>query len=319
MTKKITLLLIILITSIKTYSQEYVEVLRASDNNILVNPALAGIDGRNSLTILDTRSLRGSRFNSALSYASASFRMTDNMIYCPAPGYFSTNSGRRSSQRITNNHFQTSFDLLNYSNDIFRRLSAGMTLGYRQQLNREMNIMFAMKTSISQDKFNLLAWDTSDPLYQNWSNGGFKQTIFGLTPGVTIYTRNFLIGLTKKIGLTGEEKYSYQEGKFDPFGNATIATLSYDLPVGGSVLSLSGNYVIIDDEPNFYSFGAKIPLSESISIMGGSRDLVEIFGGVSLNFYGNTSLEVFINNFIGDSVRNNVPIYSIRLKAFDIF
>ena len=319
MTKKITLLLIILITSVKTYSQEYVEVLRASDNNILVNPALAGIDGRNSLTILDTRSLRGSRFNSALSYASASFRMTDNMIYCPAPGYFSTNSGRRSSQRITNNHFQTSVDLLNYSNDIFRRLSAGLTLGYRQQLNREMNIMFAMKTSISQDKFNLLAWDTSDPLYQNWSNGGFKQTIVGLTPGVTIYTRNFLIGLSTKIGLTGEEKYSYQEGKFDPFGNATIATVSYDLPVGGSVLSLSGNYVIIDDEPNFYSFGAKIPLSESISIMGGSRDLVEIFGGVSLNFYGNTSLEVFINNFIGDSVRNNVPIYSIRLKAFDIF
>ena len=319
MTKKITLLLIILITSINSYSQEYVEVLRASDNNILVNPALAGIDGRNSLTILDTRSLRGSRFNSALSYASASFRMTDNMIYCPAPGYFSTNSGRRSSQRITNNHFQTSVDLLNYSNDIFRRLSAGLTLGYRQQLNREMNIMFAMKTSISQDKFNLLAWDTSDPLYQNWSNGGFKQTIVGLTPGVTIYTRNFLIGLSTKIGLTGEEKYSYQEGKFDPFGNATIATLSYDLPVGGSVLSLSGNYVIIDDEPNFYSFGAKIPLSESISIMGGSRDLVEIFGGVSLNFYGNTSLEVFINNFIGDSVRNNVPIYSIRLKAFDIF
>tara|TARA_B100001057_G_scaffold240165_1_gene240560 strand:- start:23084 stop:24043 length:960 start_codon:yes stop_codon:yes gene_type:complete len=319
MTKKITLLLIILITSIKTYSQEYVEVLRASDNNILVNPALAGIDGRNSITILDTRSLRGSRFNSALSYASASFRMTDNMIYCPAPGYFSTNSGRRSSQRITNNHFQTSFDLLNYSNDIFRRLSAGMTLGYRQQLNRDMNIMFAMKTSISQDKFNLLAWDTSDPLYQNWSNGGFKQTIFGLTPGVTIYTRNFLIGLSTKIGLTGEEKYSYQEGKFDPFGNATIATVSYDLPVGGSVLSLSGNYVIIDDEPNFYSFGAKIPLSESISIMGGSRDLVEIFGGLSLNFYGNTSLEVFINNFIGNSVRNNVPIYSIRLKAFDIF
>ena len=319
MIKKITLLLIILITSVKTYSQEYVEVLRASDNNILVNPALAGIDGRNSLTILDTRSLRGSRFNSALSYASASFRMTDNMIYCPAPGYFSTNSGRRSSQRITNNHFQTSVDLLNYSNDIFRRLSAGLTLGYRQQLNREMNIMFAMKTSISQDKFNLLAWDTSDPLYQNWSNGGFKQTIFGLTPGVTIYTRNFLIGLSTKIGLTGEEKYSYQEGKFDPFGNATIATVSYDLPVGGSVLSLSGNYVIIDDEPNFYSFGAKIPLSESISIMGGSRDLVEIFGGVSLNFYGNTSLEVFINNFIGDSVRNNVPIYSIRLKAFDIF
>tara|TARA_B100002019_G_C21270869_1_gene602207 strand:- start:2301 stop:3260 length:960 start_codon:yes stop_codon:yes gene_type:complete len=319
MIKKIKLLLFIFITSYYSQAQEYVEILRASDNNILVNPALAGIDGRNSLTLLDTRSLRGSRFNSALSYASASFRMTDNMIYCPAPGYFSTNSGRRSSQRITNNHFQTSVDLLNYSNDIFRRLSAGAVFGYRQQLNREMNVMFAMKASVSQDKFDLLAWDTSDPLYQNWANSGFKQTTFGLTPGVTIYTRNFLIGLSTKIGLTSEEKYSFQEGKFDPFGNATIATLSYDLPVGGSVLSLSGNYVIIDDEPNFYSFGAKIPLSESISIMGGSRDLVEVFGGISLNFYGNTSLEIFINNFIGDSVRNNVPIYSIRLKAFDIF
>lgn len=319
MIKKIKLLLFIFITSYYSHAQEYVEILRASDNNILVNPALAGIDGRNSLTLLDTRSLRGSRFNSALSYASASFRMTDNMIYCPAPGYFSTNSGRRSSQRITNNHFQTSVDLLNYSNDIFRRLSAGAVFGYRQQLNREMNVMFAMKASVSQDKFDLLAWDTSDPLYQNWANSGFKQTTFGLTPGVTIYTRNFLIGLSTKIGLTSEEKYSFQEGKFDPFGNATIATLSYDLPVGGSVLSLSGNYIIIDDEPNFYSFGAKIPLSESISIMGGSRDLVEVFGGISLNFYGNTSLEIFINNFIGDSVRNNVPIYSIRLKAFDIF
>ena len=319
MIKKIKLLLFIFITSYYSHAQEYVEILRASDNNILVNPALAGIDGRNSLTLLDTRSLRGSRFNSALSYASASFRMTDNMIYCPAPGYFSTNSGRRSSQRITNNHFQTSVDLLNYSNDIFRRLSAGAVFGYRQQLNREMNVMFAMKASVSQDKFDLLAWDTSDPLYQNWANSGFKQTTFGLTPGVTIYTRNFLIGLSTKIVLTSEEKYSFQEGKFDPFGNATIATLSYDLPVGGSVLSLSGNYVIIDDEPNFYSFGAKIPLSESISIMGGSRDLVEVFGGISLNFYGNTSLEIFINNFIGDSVRNNVPIYSIRLKAFDIF
>ena len=319
MINKIKLLLFIFITSYFSHAQEYVEILRASDNNILVNPALAGIDGRNSLTLLDTRSLRGSRFNSALSYASASFRMTDNMIYCPAPGYFSTNSGRRSSQRITNNHFQTSVDLLNYSNDIFRRLSAGAVFGYRQQLNREMNVMFAMKASVSQDKFDLLAWDTSDPLYQNWANSGFKQTTFGLTPGVTIYTRNFLIGLSTKIGLTSEEKYSFQEGKFDPFGNATIATLSYDLPVGGSVLSLSGNYVIIDDEPNFYSFGAKIPLSESISIMGGSRDLVEVFGGISLNFYGNTSLEIFINNFIGDSVRNNVPIYSIRLKAFDIF
>ena len=317
--KKFLILFISFFTTLTSFSQEYVEILRASDNNILVNPALSGIDGRNSLTILDTRSLRGSRFNSALSYASASFRMTDNMIYCPAPGYFSNNSGRRSSQRITNKHFQTSIDLLNYSNDIFRRLSAGLTFGYRQQLNRDMNVMFAMKASFSQDKFNLLAWDTSDPLYQNWLNNGFKQSLFGLTPGITVYTRNFLVGISSKIALTSEEKYSYQEGKFDPFGNATIATVSYDVPIGESILSLSGNYVIIDDEPNFYSFGAKIPLSGNISVMGGSRDLVEVFAGVALNFYDKTSIEIFINNFIGDNVRNNVPIYSIRLKAFDIF
>ena len=317
--KKFVILFLSFFTFLTSYSQEYVEILRASDNNILVNPALSGIDGRNSLTILDTRSLRGSRFNSALSYASASFRMTDNMIYCPAPGYFSSNSGTRNSQRITNNHFQTSIDLLNYSNDIFRRLSAGLTFGYRQQLNREMNVMFAMKASFSQDKFNHLAWDTSDPLYQNWSNSGFKQSLFGITPGITVYTRNFLIGISSKVALTSEEKYSYQEGKFDPFGNATIATVSYDVPIGESILSLSGNYVIIDDEPNFYSFGAKIPLSGNISVMGGSRDLVEVFAGVALNFYDKTSIEIFINNFIGDNVRNNVPIYSIRLKAFDIF
>ena len=319
MMKKFVILFFSFLTFLTSYSQEYVEILRASDNNILVNPALSGIDGRNSLTILDTRSLRGSRFNSALSYASASFRMTDNMIYCPAPGYFSSNNGTRNSQRITNNHFQTSIDLLNYSNDIFRRLSAGLTFGYRQQLNRDMNVMFAMKASFSQDKFNLLAWDTSDPLYQNWSNNGFKQSLFGITPGITLYTRNFLIGISSKVALTSEEKYSYQEGKFDPFGNATIATVSYDVPIGESILSLSGNYVIIDDEPNFYSFGAKIPLSGNISVMGGSRDLVEVFAGVALNFYDKTSIEIFINNFIGDNVRNNVPIYSIRLKAFDIF
>ena len=59
MIRKITILLLLLISSYNSYAQEYVEVLRASDNNILVNPALAGIDGRNSLTILDTRSLRG--------------------------------------------------------------------------------------------------------------------------------------------------------------------------------------------------------------------------------------------------------------------
>lgn len=317
--KKFVILFLSFFTFLNSYSQEYVEILRASDNNILVNPALSGIDGRNSLTILDTRSLRGSRFNSALSYASASFRMTDNMIYCPAPGYFSSNNGTRNSQRVTNNHFQTSIDMLNYSNDIFRRLSAGLTFGYRQQLNRDMNVMFAMKASFSQDKFNLLAWDTSDPLYQNWSNNGFKQSLFGITPGITLYTRNFLIGISSKVALTSEEKFSYQEGKFDPFGNATIATLSYDVPIGESILSLSGNYVIIDDEPNFYSFGAKIPLSGNISVMGGSRDLVEVFAGVALNFYDKTSIEIFINNFIGDNVRNNVPIYSIRLKAFDIF
>ena len=144
MIKRIIIFFVFCFSSYFSYSQEYVEILRASDNNILVNPALAGIDGRSSITVMDTLSLRGSRFNSALSYASASFRMTDNLIYCPAPGYFSSNSGRRSSQRVTNNHFQTSVDLLNYSNDIFRRLSAGLTLGYRQQLNREMNIMFAM-------------------------------------------------------------------------------------------------------------------------------------------------------------------------------
>jgi len=319
MMKRYVILFLCFFTFLTSYSQEYVEILRASDNNILVNPALSGIDGRNSLTILDTRSLRGTRFNSALSYASASFRMTDNMIYCPAPGYFSSNNGTRNSQRITNNHFQTSIDLLNYSNDIFRRLSAGLTFGYRQQLNRDMNVMFAMKASFSQDKFNLLAWDTSDPLYQNWSNNGFRQSLFGITPGITVYTRNFLIGISSKVALTSEEKYSYQEGKFDPFGNATIATVSYDVPVGESILSLSGNYVIIDDEPNFYSFGAKIPLSGNISVMGGSRDLVEVFAGVALNFYDKTSVEIFINNFIGDNVRNNVPIYSIRLKAFDIF
>ena len=317
--KKVLLVFFILSASMNGYSQEYIEVLRASDNNILVNPALAGIDGRNSLTILDTRSLRGSRFNSALSYASASFRMTDNLIYCPAPGYFSSNSGTRSSNRITNNHFQTSIDLLNYSNDIFRRLSAGITFGYRQQLNREMNVMFAMKGSFSQDKFNLLAWDTSDPLYQNWLSNGFKQSVFGLTPGITIYTRNFLVGISTKIGLISQNKFSYQNSKFDPFGNATIATVSYDVPIGENILSVSGNYVLIDDEPNFYSFGAKIPLSSSIAIMGGSRDLVEVFGGISLTFYDNTSLEIYINNFIGDNVRTNIPIYSIRLKAFDIF
>ena len=71
--RKVLLLLIGLAYSNLSLSQEYIEVLRAADNNILVNPALAGIDGRNSLTILDTRSIRGSRFNSSLSYASRSF------------------------------------------------------------------------------------------------------------------------------------------------------------------------------------------------------------------------------------------------------
>ena len=105
--KKLFFITCILFYTLIGYSQEYIEILRAADNNILVNPALAGIDGRNSFSILDTRSLRGSKFNSALSYASISFRMTDNNVYCPAPGYFSSNRGTRSSQRTTNNHFQT--------------------------------------------------------------------------------------------------------------------------------------------------------------------------------------------------------------------
>jgi len=112
MMKKLFLILTFIFYSLVGYTQEYIEILRAADNNILVNPALSGIDGRNSLSILDTRSLRGSKFNSSLTYASASFRMSDNNVYCPAPGYFSSNSGTRSSQRITNNHFQTSVDLL---------------------------------------------------------------------------------------------------------------------------------------------------------------------------------------------------------------
>ena len=55
--RKIILLLIGITYSNLILSQEYIEILRAADNNILVNPALAGIDGRNSLTILDTRSI----------------------------------------------------------------------------------------------------------------------------------------------------------------------------------------------------------------------------------------------------------------------
>ena len=319
MMKKLFFVTYILFYTFSVYSQEYIEVLRAADNNIMVNPALAGIDGRNSFSILDTRSLRGSKFNSALSYASISLRMTDNNVYCPAPGYFSSNRGTRSSQRTTNNHFQTSIDVLNYSNDIFKRLSAGLTLGYRQQLNRDMNVMFAMKASYSQDKFNLIAWDESDPLYQNWVGNKFKQSLFSLTPGITIYTKNFLVGISSKIGLLNEEKFEFQNGKFDPFGNATIATISYDLPVGNNILSFSGNYVLIDDEENFYSFGVKAPLTEYISIMGGSRDLSEVFAGVSLNLDNKMNLEIYINNFIGNNVRNAIPIYSIRLKAFDVF
>ena len=53
--------------------------------------------------------------------------------------------------------------------------------------------------------------------------------------------------------------------------------------------------------------------------MGGSRDLAEVFAGVSLNLDNKMSIEIYINNFIGNNVRNGVPIYSIRLKAFDIF
>ena len=53
--KKLFLILTFIFCSLVGYTQEYIEILRAADNNILVNPALAGIDGRNSLTLLDTR------------------------------------------------------------------------------------------------------------------------------------------------------------------------------------------------------------------------------------------------------------------------
>ena len=51
--KKLFLISTFIFYSLVGYTQEYIEILRAADNNILVNPALAGIDGRNSLSILD--------------------------------------------------------------------------------------------------------------------------------------------------------------------------------------------------------------------------------------------------------------------------
>jgi len=53
MMKKLFFILTFICCSIVGYAQEYIEILRAADNNILVNPALAGIDGRNALLILD--------------------------------------------------------------------------------------------------------------------------------------------------------------------------------------------------------------------------------------------------------------------------
>ena len=88
--RKIITIIFFFITIQSLKAQEYIEVLRSADNTLLVNPALAGIDGRSSLSVLDTRSIRGTRFSSRLSYATASFRMTDNLIYCPTPGYFSS-------------------------------------------------------------------------------------------------------------------------------------------------------------------------------------------------------------------------------------
>ena len=316
--KKIVTILSLFILTLTARGQEYIEVLRSADNSLLVNPALSGIDGRSVMTVLDTRSIRGTRFSSRLSYVSASFRMTDNLIYCPSPGYFSSSSGTRSTRRTTNNHFQTSVDLLSYGNNMFKRLSLGLTLGYRQQLTRELNMMFAIKTLISQDKFDLTAWDTSDPLYQNWVSNNFKQYLFGIVPGFTVYSKNMLLGVSTKIGIFNEKKFQFQEGKFDPFGTATIGTFSYDIPVSTLILSLGANYVMISDEPDFYSFGLKTKITDYFALIGGSRDLVEVFAGVEV-ILDKTSIELYINNFIGDNVRSSVPIYSVRLRAFDLF
>ena len=46
--------------------------------------------------------------------------------------------------------------------------------------------------------------------------------------------------------------------------------------------------------------------------------MVEVFAGVEV-ILDKTSIELYINNFIGDNVRSSVPIYSVRLKAFDLF
>ena len=67
------------------------------------------------------------------------------------------------------------------------------------------------------------------------------------------------------------------------------------------------------------SFGDHIFKEGSVVIPGGVA-FDKQFQAVKLNTtnYG-IDISVYINNFIGDNVRNNVPIYSIRLKAFDIF
>ena len=75
---------------------------------------------------------------------------------------------------------------------------------------------------------------------------------------------------------------------------------------------------MISDEPNFYSFGLKTKITDYFALRGGSRDLVEVFAGVEV-ILDKTSIELYINNFIGDNVRSSVPIYSVRLRAFDLF
>ena len=62
----------------------------------------------------------------------------------------------------------------------------------------------------------------------------------------------------------------------------------------------------------------KTKITDYFALIGGSRDMVEVFAGVEV-ILDKTSIELYINNFIGDNVRSSVPIYSVRLKAFDLF
>ena len=52
-----------------------------------------------------------------------------------------------------------------------------------------------------------------------------------------------LIGVSTKIGIFNEKKFQFQEGKFDPFGTATIGTFSYDIPVSSLILILVLLYI----------------------------------------------------------------------------